>query len=54
MNNNNKNIINDSNNNTSFLENYNINENEEELYLNDNIIGNQNYYDEDILEIKKL
>ena len=54
MNNNNKNIINDSNNNTSFLENYNINENEEELYPNDNIIGNQNYYDEDILEIKKI
>ena len=52
--NNNKNIINDSNNNSSFLENYNINENEEELYLNDNIIGNQNYYDEDIIEIKNI
>ena len=53
-NNNNQNIINDSNNNASFLENYNINENEEELYLNDNIIGNKNYYDEDIIEKKKI
>ena len=48
------NNINDFNNNESFLENYNINENEEELYLNDNIIGNQYYYDEDIIEIKKI
>ena len=48
------NNINDFNNNESFLENYNINENEEELYLNDNIIGNQNYYDEDIIEIKNI
>ena len=52
--NNNKYIMNDSNNNESFLENYNINENEEELYLNDNIIGNKNYYDEDMTEIKKI
>ena len=52
--NSNKYIINDSNNNESFLENYNINENEEELYLNDNIIGNKNYYDEDMTEIKKI
>lgn len=49
--NSNKNIIND---NESFLENYNINENEEELYLNDNIIGNHNYFDEDITDIKNI
>ena len=56
---NNKDSINDSNNinnnnNESFIENYNINENEDVLYLNDKIIGNQNYYDEDITEIKKI
>jgi len=42
------------NNDESFLENYNINEDQEQLYLNDNIIGNQYYYDEDITEIKQI